>query len=105
MLTDFLGNVMEVGDLILYSPRGGVNGELVIAKFEEIKETRTDLYGWLEDGTWGKLSEVKIGHKYGVLPVKATSTYRTKGARKVYLQNLHNAMLYKKGKQDGAEEV
>lgn len=100
--TDFLGNTIEVGDMIIYSPKGGETGELVLAEVLEIKETVKE--------RWNHTSRTTTEYTHycpTLQPVSSTSSYRNTQykpgegfvkatPRKIFLQDMSSTMLYKK---------
>lgn len=97
--TDFLGNTIEVGDLIIYSPKGGEHGELVLAEVLNIKEVVKDRWGYPDGDTNQKYQMIGtyINYKPTLRAINSTSSYRMKyQQRDVRLQDMSSTMLYKK---------
>lgn len=107
--TDFLGNTIEEGDLIIYSPKGGTSGELVLAEVVRIEEQIKERYGYLEGVEPRKygVTGTYINYRPTLQPISSTTSWRNteykRGEgrvpatpRKTFLQNLSSTMLYKK---------
>lgn len=110
MFVDFLGNTIEVGDQVIYSPKGGTRGELVIAEVLALKPFVR--YGNRENPETGRYESYELdepGYKPHLQPLKSTTGWRDRQwvsgqgyteapARKVFLEDCSSMMLYKKEK-------
>lgn len=102
---DFLGNIVEVGDLVIFTPQS-TGGDLVLGKLLDlIPDVR---YGQRYNEETGKYDRTEHPYlKPVVQPLKGVNKYRfrdwkngeyvPKVARKVTLLDTDSVMLYQKG--------
>ena len=114
---DFLGNVMEVGDEVVYAPRGKNNDGLVLATVIALTGKEVDDYGSI-DGKYQKIG-TKMRYAPRLRPTKESGSYTSDYFRRdrkwvsdtgngesgyidceprhVYLSDTAHMMLVKKG--------
>lgn len=106
MVIDFLGNTIEVGDQVIYTPNTQSN-ELILAEVLDLKPFVR--YGNRKNEETGRYESYELdtpGYKPHLQPLKSTGNYRNRGwkggtfvptiARKVFLGDCSGMMLYKK---------